>query len=404
MSSNSKLLIAAAGSGKTTFLIDEAMKLREGKILITTYTRENEEEIKNKFILKYKHIPSHITIQTWFSFLIQHGVKPYQGTFNEMLFSYKINGMLFNNNHSGFKFYSKKYNRWIPYKEDREFLQHYFIGQGKILSDKLPKFVVKSNLSSKGEVINRISRIYSHIFVDEVQDLAGYDLEILKLLFRSNSNIVIVGDPRQVTYLTHHETKYNKYKNGKIKEFITTECKKPIFCVIDETSLNKSHRNNREICDYSSRLYDAGSFAPIEPCECDSCRIYEQESEGIHLIRPEDVDGYLSKFNPIQLRWSINKEVHPNYKVLNFGESKGKTFDRVLIYPTKEMETWIYNNGHELAAETRAKLYVAITRAKYSVGIVTNFPEGTNIESVICWKKHTVRRRINLRDIKIAKD
>jgi DNA helicase-2/ATP-dependent DNA helicase PcrA len=386
MSSNNKLLIAAAGSGKTTFLIDEAMKFRGEKILITTYTRENEEEIKNKFILKYKHIPSYITIQTWFSFLIQHGAKPYQGVFDEMLFSYKINGMLFNNSNYGFKFFSKKDNRWISYKEDGEFMQHYFAGQGKILSDRLPKFVVKANIASAGEVIKRISRIYSHIFVDEVQDLAGYDLEILKLLFRSNSNIILVGDPRQVTYLTHHETKYNKYKNGKIKEFITTECKRPISCFIDEVSLNKSHRNNKAICDYSSRLYDTKLFAPIEPCECDSCRSYEKEYEGIYLVRPENVDDYLSKFNPIQLRWSINKEVHPNYKVLNFGESKGKTFDRVLIYPTKEMETWVYNNEHKLATETIAKLYVAITRAKYSVGIVTNYPEGTNIKSVVCWK------------------
>jgi DNA helicase-2/ATP-dependent DNA helicase PcrA len=98
------------------------------------------------------------------------------------------------------------------------------------------------------------------------------------------------------------------------------------------------------------------------------------------------VDDYLLRFNPIQLRWNNRKEVHPNYKVLNFGESKGKTFDRVLIYPTKEMETWVYNNNHKLTTGARAKLYVAITRAKYSVGIVTNYPESTNIELVICYK------------------
>lgn len=384
MSKNNKILIAAAGSGKTTYLIEEAMKFRNESILITTYTRENEEEIKNKFFQKYKCIPSHVTIQTWFSFLIQHGVKPYQGTFNEILFSCKLNGMVFNNGDYGFKFYSKKHNRKIPYKEEENFLKHYFIGSNKILSDRLPKFVVKANTASNGEIIKRISRIYSSIFIDEVQDLAGYDLEILKLLFRCDSNVVLVGDPRQVTYLTHHETKYSKYKDGKIKEFISNECKRPISCLIDEISLNRSHRNNKAICDFSSKLYNTKLYAPIEPCECEYCRNYDEHFEGIHLVKPENVNSYLLRFNPVQLCWNNQRKVHIAYEVHNFGESKGKTYDRVLIYPTKEMEAWIYNNDHELSVGARAKLYVGITRARYSVGIVINYPEGTNIDTVAC--------------------
>ena len=43
---NNKLIVAAAGSGKTTFLINEALKQQNAKILITTYTEANEAEIK----------------------------------------------------------------------------------------------------------------------------------------------------------------------------------------------------------------------------------------------------------------------------------------------------------------------------------------------------------------------
>ncbi|MFH0906204.1 MAG: UvrD-helicase domain-containing protein, partial [archaeon] len=75
--SNNKLIIAAAGSGKTTFLVNEALK-KEGNVLITTFTEANEAEIKNKIIKIRKCIPSNIIIQTWFSFLLQHGVRPYQ--------------------------------------------------------------------------------------------------------------------------------------------------------------------------------------------------------------------------------------------------------------------------------------------------------------------------------------
>ena len=381
---NNKLIIAAAGSGKTTYLLNEAMKFKDEKVLITTYTEANEEEINKKFVKRYKSIPSFVKVQTWFSFLIQHGVKPYQGTFNEMLFRKDIKGMLLNDGTYGVKFYKTIGKLKIPiiYSERDEFEKHYFTRSGKIYSDRLPKFVVKSNDASNGDVINRISRIYQHIFIDEIQDLAGYDLEILKLLFQTTSNVLLVGDPRQVTYLTHHENKFGKYKDGKIKEFMVDECKKKIPYEIDETSLSNSHRNNKAICDYSSKLYGTEQFKAIEPCTCEECRNYKVESEGIFLVREKDVDQYLNVFRPIQLRWNSSREVNKEYPYYNFGESKGKTFDRLIIYPTKEMEKWIYNNKTKLAYSTKAKFYVAITRARYSVAIISNFKDGVKIDGV----------------------
>jgi len=77
MSKINKLIIAAAGAGKTTYLINEALK-QDKEVLITTYTEANESEIKKKFIEINGAIPKNVTIQTWFSMLLQHGVKPYQ--------------------------------------------------------------------------------------------------------------------------------------------------------------------------------------------------------------------------------------------------------------------------------------------------------------------------------------
>jgi DNA helicase-2/ATP-dependent DNA helicase PcrA len=311
-------------------------------------------------------------------------VRPYQGTFNEMLFSKEVKGMLLNDGKYGIKFVLKKFGREIPipFKEETEFEQHYFTSSGKIYSDRLPKFVVKSNENSNGEVVNRISRIYQHIFIDEIQDLAGYDLEIIKLFFQTTSNILLVGDPRQVTYLTHHENKYGKYQEGRIKEFLVDECNKKIPYEIDETSLGSSHRNNKPICDYSSKLHEPEQFSSIEPCVCEDCRNYAEEAEGIYLVREADIENYLERFNPIQLRWNSLQEVNPNYSVYNFGESKGKTFHRVIIYPTAKMEKWVYDNKTDLPFSTRAKLYVAITRAKYSVAIISNFADGIELDGV----------------------
>ena len=172
--------------------------------------------------------------------------------------------------------------------------KHYFNSAGQIYSDKLSKFVFRVNDLSGGLVMDRLSRIYPNIFIDEVQDLAGYDLALIKLFMQSNSNLTMVGDPRQVTYHTHEEAKFGKYSEGKIEQFIQTECKK-IQIDIDHKSLCTSHRNKQGICEFANQLYPE-----MEPCGYD-----EQDPtghDGVFLVYEEDNDEYLKAFSPIQLR------------------------------------------------------------------------------------------------------
>ena len=259
-----------------------------------------------------------------------------------------------------------------------DFRKHYFTKTLKIYSDKVSKFICECNKATANEVVNRISRIFDHILVDEVQDLAGYDLELIKLFFELPSSVLLVGDPRQVTYLTHHSTKFGKYSDGRIKSFVEKELKKRIECEIDEKTLNVSHRNNKSICDYSSKLYPS---LPIpKACDCKECRNSATDHEGMFLVTRNDVDKYLSRFKPMQLRWSVAATVDARYPSLNFGESKGKAFERVLIYPTTNMVKWIRNSNHQLRNETRAKLYVGITRARRSAAIVIDYDDNDNIE------------------------
>ena len=98
--SKNKLIIAAAGSGKTTYLIEQAKKIKDGNVLITTYTEANKAEIRNKF---NGCIPSNVTIQTWFSFLLQHGVRPYQSVMHNDLNNKRI-GFLLTEERSGKKY------------------------------------------------------------------------------------------------------------------------------------------------------------------------------------------------------------------------------------------------------------------------------------------------------------
>ncbi|MGS1015505.1 UvrD-helicase domain-containing protein [Allosphingosinicella humi] len=370
-----RIVIAAAGSGKTTYLVREAMKIRGERVLITTYTESNEAEIRQKFFELIGHIPVNVVITTWFSFLITHGVKPFQGC----LFEFPVAGMLLVSSQSGIRFHIK--GRPIPWPES-EFEKHYFDAGRRIYSDKLSKLVIRCNEKSDGAVIDRIGRVFPHVFVDEVQDLAGYDLDILAELARSPVRLLMVGDPRQVTYLTHRERKYLKYANGGIADFLRDELH-DVLIDIDDKTLNRSHRNSALICAVSSRLYPA--FPASEACECEECRKEPRPVSGAYILRKADYAHYLTTVRPMQLRDRVNSPgVDARFPVMNFGEAKGRGFDHVVILPTEPFRNWLANPASELVPQSRARFYVAMTRARHSVAIAMDWgdkplPEGFSL-------------------------
>ncbi|MFN8250241.1 MAG: hypothetical protein U0V75_00060 [Ferruginibacter sp.] len=78
------------------------------------------------------------------------------------------------------------------------------------------------------------------------------------------------------------------------------------------------------------------------------------------------------------------KSVNPEK---NFGDSKGLTYDRVIIYPTKTIANYLLDGKlvkkvknkkgvvEEQDAFDIAKFYVALTRARYSVAIVYDYKD-----------------------------
>ncbi|WP_293676769.1 UvrD-helicase domain-containing protein [uncultured Phenylobacterium sp.] len=361
-----KIVVAAAGSGKTTYLVEEALKTRGERVLITTYTESNEAEIRQKFFELVGHIPANVVIMTWFSFLITHGVKPFQGS----LFDFSITGMVLVSTQSGLR-YRTRLGQPVFWPEE-EIDKHYFDPSRRAFSDKLPKLAIRCTERSGGAVMDRISRVFPNIFVDEVQDLAGYDLDILTALACSSARLLMVGDPRQVTYLTHHERRHQKYADGGIVDFLRSELRKKAPIDIDETTLNRSHRNSAVICAVSSRLYPA--LPASQACDCDRCRAAPPPSAGLFILQKGDYDHYLSAVRPIQLRDKITSiGVDHRSLVMNFGESKGRGFDHVVILPTEPMRDWLTNPASDLKPQSRAKFYVAITRARHSVAIAMDW-------------------------------
>lgn len=321
-----KLFIAAAGSGKTTHIIKEVMNDLSSKVLITTFTQANEQSIRRKLAEANKGcVPPNVTVQTWFSFLIEHGVKPYQ------YWDERVIGMELVTTASGLRYRMK--NGTPVYWGETDFYKYYFNSGMDVYSDKLSKLVFSCNEKLDGYVIKRLEKIFSHIYIDEVQDMAGWDLELIGLFMQSSLNLTMVGDPRQTVYLTHHDKKYQKYTNGKIKDFIQTECKK-LPCDIDETTLNVSHRNSAEICTLSSKL-----FPDLPECKSHLSKI--DDHMGIFFVKNSDFNNYFCLYNPMQLRYSSLTKPIANATAMNFGEAKGLDFSHVVIYPTKDMLKWL---------------------------------------------------------------
>ena len=340
----SSLIIAAAGAGKTTFLVKKALEISEN-VLITTYTDANEQSIRDKFYEINGCIPSNVTIMPWFSLLIKHGIRPYQ--------SYLINNRV-----SGVLLVNKADKNLLRLKDTNE--KKYVTASGNVYSNMISKLPCVLDELSNGCVFRRIRKIFSYVFVDEIQDFAGYDLEVIRKLHEDGCHMILVGDPRQTTYRTHYETKYKKYAGGKIVNFVQENIPE---MHIDSTTLAVSYRNNQIICNLANQMYP-----DMKPC--DSAMNEKTGHDGIFWVDEKDIDNYMEKYNPVQLRYDNRTKVSTRFKTMTFGSAKGLTFDRVLIYPTQPMLNWLSGKSRDMKEGSLSKFYVAVTRAKYSVAFV----------------------------------
>ncbi len=349
-----KLIIAGAGTGKTKYLIDRALKIKEN-ILITTFTINCKNEIIDKIIKQKGYVPKNINVQTWFSVLLKHGIKPYK----RALKIEKVNGVYMAQGRSGIKFFGK---RGPIYWGEEDFDKFYFDANYNIYTDKLSKLVIRIDDNTNGKVINRLTSIYSNIFIDEVQDMAGYDLEFIKRLLKSKSNIILVGDPRQTVYKTHYEQKYKKYSDGNIENFIKAECKN-IECNIDNSTLNRCYRCHKEIISFVNNFYN--EYIPMESTEIETT-----EHQGVFIIKPYQIEEYINRYKPVQIIYDSRTTTSKNSRTITMGKSKGATYNRVLLYPTKGFKNYIINGKSNINIGTKNKLYVGMTRPINSLTFV----------------------------------
>jgi hypothetical protein len=338
-------ILAAAGSRKTEHIVDSALAVKCGRVLIVTYTYENQHQIIARIEQKVGVVPPNIIVMGWFSFLIQHCAKPYQRALTGKPLT--ISGLNFKGRRHQFTANSDL---------------RYFLDKNSCLyRDGVSDFVVEVNRKGAGAVVRRLERIFTHIFVDEVQDLVGYDLDVLELLMNSGVKLVVVGDPRQHTLATNLGPRNKKYRGAGLADWFE---ERSSVCGLE--SRNCSYRSNQTICNF------ADAICPGFPAT-ESISVPLTGHDGVFQVARRNLPAYIAKHGPVTVLRHDKNARTDGFAAMNFGVAKGSTFDRVVIFPTQPILQYL-KDGDTKKLKAHEKLYVAVTRARYSVAFVVPTP------------------------------
>lgn len=334
--------ISAAGAGKTYGICHDALDVvanSDKRVLIVTYTNRGEKAVETEIRKQNKGVlHPRVAIKTWYHFLLSDAIKPYQRYISVDCPFNIVKGLDF----------SKTYGFVNIHKKGTKL--RYLTSVGNVLSNYASECACILEEKTVGKVVERLTEIYSNIYFDEVQDLAGYDIDFLKLLLDSDISITCCGDNKQATYCTHN-TRKNKKQTGKnIWHFFSG-----LKNVYKEKNL-VSRRFNKDICFFANMLFPVDD--PIT-----TMMDVKTEHDGVFLIDVSDVDAYYKQFQPQVLRYDVKTNTE-KYCAVNFGACKGETFDRVLIYPNGPLTNFVMNGTALNAPE---KYYVAVTRPRYSI-------------------------------------
>ena len=287
-------------------------------------------------------MPPEITVYPWYTFVLHEMARPYQG----YVHAERIDGVHFA------KGATKTY---VP---KTDVARYYFDHKNYVYSDRLGDFALLCDTASGGKVIKRLKDMYAHIFVDEVQDLAGFDIDVLELLLRSPIGMTQVGDVRQSTFRTSYSPKNKKFCG---QGFVTKAeaWRKAGLCEVN--FLAHSRRCVQSICDVADLIF------PDLP-KAQSKRTVQTKHDGVFAVRSVHVEEYRKRYRPQVLR--RDRRFGAGLDAENFGMVKGLGFERVLIVPYSGITKWLGTGDRNHVAGSAEEVYVAITRAYQSVAII----------------------------------
>lgn len=324
-----RVIQAVAGSGKTTYIIKSIDPSKSN--LVLSYTENNFRNLRNRIVREYDGTPEGTRVYTYFSFLYSFCLRPLCG------------------DAVGLKGINFERPTIFANRKKKTDLRRYLDSYGRIYSSRMASFIFDFEMID--DVMARIRKYFDHLYIDEMQDFAGGDFNLLLAIANGNTDSLLVGDFFQHTFGTSHDGNLNKglyddygaYKQRLEKSGLS----------IDEETLSHSYRCKPTTCDFvTSNL---------------GISIGSHHSSGglLELVEDEGwADAIFSQEHIVKLFFNKHDKF-PCYSE-NWGASKGlDNYDSVCVVLNKTTEQHFRNgNLHELAPTTRNKLYVACTRAR----------------------------------------
>jgi hypothetical protein len=331
-----RVIFAVAGSGKTTHIINKLTL--DKRFLILTYTTNNITTLRNRIIQKFGHFPENIKLQSYFVFLNSFCFKP--------LLSYcvKTKGInwkqppkfTFNLKRTNSLFYLDK-NKRLYYNRIAKLCEI-----GKILPD----------------INNRIEKYYDCLFIDEIQDFAGHDFDLLKSITQANCEILFVGDFFQHTFDTSNDGNVNKGLFNNYNSY------KKLFqkmgLIVDTTTLQNSYRCSKVICDFIQN--NIGIPISTKTDKISSIKIIDNQADTDAIINDNSIVKLFYKehykYNCCSQNWAASKGIDDFYDVcVVLNKTTKQKFDKQQLT--------------ELNPQTKNKLYVACSRANNDLYFVS---------------------------------
>lgn len=323
------VMFAVAGSGKTTQIVENLSA--DKRSLIVTYTNGNRDNLRRKILNKFNGIwPQNITLMTFFPFLYSFCYKPFLSD------RVKAKGIIYERNPN----YHLK-------KKDRAY---YLTSNRYLYSNRLSLLLEMCYVID--DIRARIETYFDEFIIDEVQDVAGRDFSFLEMLMETKVNMLFVGDFYQHTY----DTSRDGHINGSL--FDSKAAYELRFAhkglVVDNTTLVKSWRCSKSICDFVSNQLGI-SIA--------SNRTSDDDTTIALITNPNEVSRILADRRIVKLHYQMSSRYGEGHK--NWGDTKGEDcYQDICVMLNKTTASKLKKGGLQtLPPATRNRLYVAITRA-----------------------------------------
>lgn len=347
--------LAVAGARKTQSIVDACADGDPAtRRLVVTCTLSGQQDLEKR--LRAACQPGRVPeVCGWYAFLLRHWVRP----FLPLKYPGRRLGGL---NFDGLPAMNPK-GIVIAKGEDR-----FLDDQSRAYKRFLSKLAIDVADASDETLITRLQRMFGEIYIDEVQDLTGYDLDILERLLDTTSSVRMVGDLRQSVFDTNpQDQRHKKYRGLSMLNWFE-EQKTAGRLELEYSST--TWRSVQAVASFSDTIFDPHLAFPATTSAQDKT----SEHDGVFALAPEHVDAYLEQFRPACLRQLVTTPVPEGVATSNFGISKGLTHDRVLIFPTAPIRAFL-TKGTLLGGKPACGLYVGVTRAVYSVAFVMPEPQ-----------------------------